>query len=58
MYSSISNSWLVAKPLVININCYSPTQPQHELKLDLIMSRKPPTTPPGTVMALAGNLES
>ena len=26
-------------------NCHSPTQPQHELELDLIMGRKPPTPP-------------
>ena len=25
--------------------CHSPTQPQHELELDLIMGRKPSTTP-------------
>ena len=27
-------------------NCHSPTQPQHELELDLIMGRKPPPTTP------------
>ena len=39
---------------------HSPTQPQHELVLDLIMGRNPPhpTTPPGTFKALPGNLGS
>ena len=27
-------------------NCHSPTQPQHELELDLIMGRNPPPPPP------------
>ena len=42
-------------------NCHSPTQPQYELVLDLIMGRNPPhTTPPhtGTFKALPGNLGS
>ena len=41
-------------------NCHSPTQPQHELVLDLIMGRNPPTPPPhtGTFKALPGNLGS
>jgi hypothetical protein len=41
-------------------NCHSPTQPQHELELDLIMGRNPPpTTPPtGTFKALPGKLGS
>ena len=29
--------------------CHSPTQPQLELELDLIMGRKPPPTPPRSV---------
>jgi hypothetical protein len=40
--------------------CHSPTQPQLELELDLIMGRKPPNhpTPPGTLKALSDNLGS
>jgi hypothetical protein len=34
--------------------CHSPTQPQHELELELIMGRNPPT--PGTFKALPGHL--
>ena len=30
--------------LVAYSNCHSPTQPQHELELDLIMGRNPPPT--------------
>ena len=37
-------------------NCPSPTQPPHELELDLIMGRNPPPT--GTFKALPGNLGS
>jgi hypothetical protein len=37
--------------------CHSPTQPQLEMELDLIMGRKPPT-PPGTFKALPANLGS
>ena len=33
-----------------HINCHSPTQPQHELELDLIMGRKPP--PPTQELSL------
>ena len=52
--------------IVINLRvsaeqcCHSPTQPQLELELDLIMGRKPPppTHPPGTFKALPGNLGS
>ena len=38
--------------------CHSPTQPQLELELDLIMGRKPPPPPPGTFKALPDNLGS
>ena len=40
--------------------CHSPTQPQLELALDLIMGRNPPThpPPPGTIKALPDNLGS
>ena len=37
-------------------NCHSPTQPQHELELDLIMGRL--THPPGTLRPLPDNLGS
>jgi hypothetical protein len=62
----IGPSGVRALPLAAGINegghyfryCHSPTQPQLELELDLIMGRKPPTTPPGTFKALPGNLGS
>jgi hypothetical protein len=39
--------------------CHSPTQPQLEFELDLLMGRKPPTPPhPGTFKALPDNLGS
>jgi hypothetical protein len=47
------------KLFVISGHCHSPTQPQLELELDLIIGRKPP--PPhhtGTFKALPGNLGS
>ena len=41
------------------LNCHSPTQPQLELELDLVMGRKPPPHPTtGTFKALPGNLGS
>ena len=40
------------------VNCHSPTQPQLELELDLIMGRNPPPTTTGTFKALPGNLGS
>ena len=40
-------------------NCHSPTQPQLELELDLIMGRKPPhPTHTGTFKALPDNVGS
>jgi hypothetical protein len=37
--------------------CNSPTQPQHEMELDIIMGRNSPTPPPtGTFKALTGNI--
>ena len=45
----------------LKIFCHSPTQPQLESVLDLIMGRKPPThptPPPGTFKALPDNLGS
>ena len=50
--SVLSNTWMGW------LFCHSPTQPQQELELDLIMSRKPPTTHPGTFKALPDNLGS
>ena len=50
----------ITKPvwsLIRKFNCHSPTQPQHELELDLIMGRNPPH-PTGTIKALPGNLGS
>ena len=41
------------------LNCHSPTQPQPELELDLIMGRNPPPPPhAGTFKELSGNLGS
>ena len=44
----------------LTLNCHSPTQPKHELELDLIMGSNPPhtTTTTGTFKALPGNLGS
>ena len=51
--------FLPAHKLPPYCNCHSPTQPQHELELDLIMGRKPPpSTHTGTFNALPGNLGS
>ena len=40
------------------IRCHSPTQPQHELELNLIMGSQDPTHHPGTFEELTGNLGS
>ena len=39
------NSKREVKQVLDIINCHSPTQPQLELELDLIMGRNPPTPP-------------
>ena len=51
---------LIIRLVCIMSICHNPTQPQHELELDLIMGRKPPTHHhhTGTFKALPGNLGS
>ena len=43
---------------LIQYDCHSSTQPQHELELDFIMARNPPHPTTGTFKALPGNLGS
>ena len=43
----LENKHIVTAQLNLNLSCcHSPTQPQLELELDLIMGRKPPHHPP------------
>ena len=54
MGGPIQGRWQDLQVIMVNVErlvirkedfkfCHSPTQPQHELEVDLIMGRKPPT---------------
>jgi hypothetical protein len=55
-YLSIPGSAFYLLEFISHLCCHSPTQPQLELELDLIMGRPP--THAGTFKALPGNLYS